>query len=414
MKSKHKKGDISVDFLITVVLLIAGFIILLVLFSNIGGTGKLDRTVCHTSVIYRASLPNLFQGYVPLKCQTNKICITSGLFSTGNCVSLKGETGITTVKVSSGTAGEKQIEQIYTQEMFDCWQTMGEGKVSLWNQYLAQNYGFGDVYPTCVVCTRIGFDYDKLKAAGINLDNVNIQEYMLTHVAPNSNLTYFEYMVGQGGQFSTSALDTSTITAGGKLPDASAISSATSQLSATSQQDLNNLESSKTLSQDYQVTPSSRLIDFNKDSTAILFMQITSPKQGETFGNLVTAAISILGFGTAYKPGAFFSFPQFSVAQDLAGATSPTGVVWEEYAAKSITATGKFAAKPLTYAIIATAVATAVIQQVNVAWQRSVTAGKCQDTEIGTNARNGCSVVRAIPYEPDTISTYCRVIESTP
>lgn len=424
MGRKNKRGTISVDFLITVILLIVGFVIIFLFYINLGGTGQLDRTVCHTSVIYRATLPSLFQDYVSLKCQTNKICVTSGLFTfTGNCSAFKGETGITTVKVPGGSAGEHEIEQIYAQEIYDCWQTMGEGKVSLWNQWLAQNYGFGSVYPTCTICTRLAFDYDKLQKSGINMDNVNIQNYMLTHLAPDSNLTYFEAIVGAGGKFSTMALQAATPSQTTTPSDTAAfaasigapIKSTNNQPSAS---DLNNALTS--LKGDLQMGAPDRKINFSKDSTAVLFMQITSPSHGDTTANFFSTIGGLLGLNIVSRPTSFFNIPQYipkgteyaltAAEQKIIGSATyinEKGFFSGSFGLKS------GAAKAGLYAAIAVAIVYG-LEQTNVAWQRSITAGTCGDTSIGTNARNGCSVVRAVPYEPDIISTYCSVIEGSP
>ncbi|MCF7800337.1 hypothetical protein K9M16_05050, partial [Candidatus Babeliales bacterium] len=52
-------------------------------------------------------------------------------------------------------------------------------------------------------------------------------------------------------------------------------------------------------------------------------------------------------------------------------------------------------------------------QQINVAYNQNIAAGHCVDVfdeSSGKEARNGCSVVRTIPYEE--IDKYCAVIES--
>ncbi len=427
METKNKRATISVDFLITIILLIIGFVIVMIFFFNIGGTGKMDRTVCHTSVIYRATLPTLFQGYIPLKCQTNKICITSGLFTAGSCSSFAGEKGITTVRVKGGSAGEKQIAQIYSQEILDCWQTMGEGKVSLWNQWLADTYGFGSVYPTCTICTRIAFDYENLKKSGIDIENVNIQDYMATNLAPQSDLTYLEAILGAGGKFSTMGLDFATST----TPTASTAPISDEAFNAgvgAEEKEVPSLKSDlESLKNKVTIEGLSAPINFSKDSTAVLFMQITSPSHGETTGNFFSTLATILGINIVSRPTAFFNFPSVSFERTGLRSITPSAELWKSPGSAikttrsifpKVSIKGSFGVtQGAARAAIPVLVAVAIIygaQQINVAWDRSITAGKCQDIEIGTNARNGCSVVRAVPYEPDTISTYCAAIESIP
>jgi hypothetical protein len=420
VKKEQKKADVSIGFLVTVILLVLGFVILLIFFYNIGGTKSIDTTVCHNSVIFRATLPSLFQGFVPLKCQTNKICITAGgltnTFDKGNCEAFKGESGITTIKVTS----EKQIAQIYTEQIYKCWTMMGEGKVSLWSSFLSQTYGVGSVYPTCTICDRIAFDKEALDKIKVNPANADTREYMLTTKVPQKDITYFEAIVGEGGKFSTAELDNLN-GAGNKVSgDLSASLDTTQDKDALT--NLNSLltdikKDSSSIEKTYDFE---REMNFSKDSTAVLFMQITSPQHGETFKNFLGTVGSALGLGFSYNSGSFFSMTKLTRAPaggiTVAGklykggqflpASAPTRLAIKGGAIRS------FAVKS-GYVLIAAAVVEGLIQ-VKVASDRTITAGKCDDVETGTDARNGCSVVRAIPYEPEMISTYCSVIESIP
>ena len=53
-----------------------------------------------------------------------------------------------------------------------------------------------------------------------------------------------------------------------------------------------------------------------------------------------------------------------------------------------------------------------VYQQGSVAYNRAITAGYCSDTLTGPEAREGCSVVRTANYDAESISQYCKNIES--
>lgn len=419
MKKGQKKGDVSIGFIVTVILLVLGFTILMIFFYNIGGTKSLDTTVCHNSVIFRATLPSLFQSYVGLKCQTNKICITAGgltnTLNKGTCEAFKGETGITTVKVTK----VEQIAQIYTEQIYKCWGMMGEGKVSLWNSFLSQTYGVGSVYPTCVICDRIAFDMRSLNDAGIDPAKADTREYMLTHKVPQKDITYFEAIVGEGGQFSTSNLENTNVE-GNKYTDLSSVINGEEKITIGDEQK-SALESLQSVLGDVksnvQKTDSfEREIDFSKDSTAILFMQITAPQHGETFKNFLGTVGSALGIGVAYNSGSFFQSPIKAVSTNVIWkGVDYTGMYPTRYKFVSPVNAGalKSFARTSFYLIAAAAVVEGLIQT-NVAWDRTITAGKCEDVETGTDARNGCSVVRAIPYEPEMISTYCSVIESIP
>jgi hypothetical protein len=202
----EKKGEVSTTMLISVILLILGLGILLFVYFQLGWTGIVDREVCHQSVIYRATLPGVADAkeYIPLKCKTEKICITSNGFlgfGKGECEEYKNEEGILTIGVSS--VGE--IEKVVARDILDCWNTMGEGKVSIFNQWFAEQ-GFGEVYSSCVICSRIAFDKEGLEKSNIDLDKVNVIGYMRTHKVPNGDLTYYEYLAKEDGKISVDPL----------------------------------------------------------------------------------------------------------------------------------------------------------------------------------------------------------------
>jgi len=72
---KEKKGSMTMSMLVTIIILVIGFVIVFYFFVMFDWTGRVDKEVCHQSVIYRATLPSVagMKGYVPLKCKTNKI-----------------------------------------------------------------------------------------------------------------------------------------------------------------------------------------------------------------------------------------------------------------------------------------------------------------------------------------------------
>ena len=83
---------------------------------------------------------------VPLKCATEKVCISDK--SKGECSEFETTKGITKVKVEKVA----DVEKLVSQKMVDCWTMMGEGKVSIFSPWVAQTYGIGEIYPSCVIC----------------------------------------------------------------------------------------------------------------------------------------------------------------------------------------------------------------------------------------------------------------------
>jgi hypothetical protein len=385
LKQEGKKATISVSFLISMILLIMGFVVLLIFYFNMGGTGEIDRTICHESVLLRATLPSIIENYVPLKCKTNKICITSGKLNdllplSKGCEDFKGEKGITNVRVSN----EDQIAQIYAQEMLACWETLGEGKASLFNQYAPQTFGIGSVYPTCVICTRIALDKEKVKLPNFDLSKVDVSKYMLTHKIPGKNISYFEYMANENGKVSIKdsifeKTDIPQITINDKSKDPQQLLNIGNNIVTQITYDDSSIVKT-------EINKQINNYSLQSKEGAILFMQISSPTQGKSILNILK---TIAGFEAAtfvLAPVRTFSLNKAAVS----GCTS----------------------NPLVCGILA--ITGVSLQQANVAYNRYVTAGYCGDVSVGTESRSGCSAVRIVNYDANDISQYCQVIEGLP
>ncbi|MFA7708307.1 MAG: hypothetical protein WCX73_05140, partial [Candidatus Pacearchaeota archaeon] len=340
---------------ITIILLVVGFAIAFYFLVMFDWTGNIDQEVCHQSVIYRATLPSIAgaKEYVPLKCKTDKICITSGIIG-GDCDEFENLDGVAKAKVNS----VKEIEKIIAGEIVDCWTMMGEGKVLVFDQWLAREYGVGDVGSSCVVCNRIAFDKEGLANAGIDLSEMDVMEYMQTHAVPDKDVSYYAYLSGGGGMIS--------IKDNLELPD-------------IKENEKNEIIEGDKISIDLE--------DFSEENPlgteelSIVFMQITAPKHFDTFRN---AAVTLFGsYGVS-----FIVSPKLATKSTLALLKSP----W-------------------TWAMVAIMGA---YQQGSVSYNRAVTSGYCGDVSAGDEARDGCSVVRTINYNAEDISQYCSIIESIP
>lgn len=434
-----KRAELSTSMLITIVILIIGFGILLFFFWQISFSGNVDKEACHTSIIFRATLPAFggVKALVPLKCKTEKICITSALFGQ-NCPSLKGASGVTKMRVSK-TA---DIEKVFAQSIVDCWEMTGEGKVAIFSQWYAERYGVGGIYPTCIICSRMAFDSASLAKSKINVDSVDVDKYMMTHAIPNKDISYYDFIAKEGGKAKVSQSTFETMTpanAEEKLIEASKnleSDSATLAKQMTSSpvpntgdtkdtiSALNNIdtvpageawcigngklehvltyeESQKigncfTSQQDAQTAlgvqagqPETPIN--SKEDVAVLFMQITAPTQ---WGSLKNIGQDLLIAGAA-------------VSQ------APGGGQLLSTAGKGVFNLCK--AWPVGTAICAVVGVVAVGgQQLWVSEMRSRAEGYCGDVSMGTEARNGCSTVRLVKYDETALKQYCSVIESIP
>lgn len=211
-----KRGDMTSSQIITIVLAIAGFIVVLIflaiLFEDRGGG---ERELCKFSVLTRATSPiDSLQASIPLKCTTEKICISeSG--KKDACKQFAGEENKKPVKLK-GTVDEKarKIEETYANAMFDCWNMMGEGKL---NVFSGSEFGGGvvssslDVFTnvlgftesiksSCVICSRIALADDLFEEDGKPgevLKKVDTNRYLRNEFIPNSNEKYVDYFADE-------------------------------------------------------------------------------------------------------------------------------------------------------------------------------------------------------------------------
>ena len=78
----------------------------------------------------------------------------------------------------------------------------GEGKLSLFSPSIAAKFGLSKPYSSCLFCSRIAFDIESLKKAGIDINQVDVKEYMMTHQAPGKQVSYTEYFGAENGKVS--------------------------------------------------------------------------------------------------------------------------------------------------------------------------------------------------------------------
>jgi hypothetical protein len=365
-----KKG-VETSLVVGMIVLVASVVIIFVFISNQDWTGSIDKQTCHTSVVLRgtaSSVSSLAEDVIQLKCKTSKICLTSGLIG-GKCDNdFKNSDDVKKVKVNS----KEDVEKTISQQIVDCWDMMGEGKLSLFTQYWAQS-GLGPVYPTCVICSRISFD-DKLSVSNPDLNKVNLLNYMMTHKMPGKDISYYSYLVQQEGKIDVSkgitVKDILTNSDGSPKTDADK-NIETSNLYSINPGDVEILQPSQP-----------------KEEMAIVFTQISAPTGGQARMNVLQA----IGIGTASS--LFFAGPITTVKKVVGVGTAIVG-----------------SGLPGVVAMIGGTIIIGATQQWNVEANRYAAFGYCGDIS-GQNGRNGCSVVRAVNYNLEDISKYCSAIES--
>lgn len=374
MKSeRNKKAEITSSQIISIILVIIGFAIILFVYSQISWSGMVDKEVCHQSVIYRGTSQYITgtTSFIPLNCKTDKVCITSG-FLGGNCKEFENVKGVTKLKVKN----KEEIEQFIARDIIDCWQTMGEGKVSIFSNFLADKYGLGTIYPSCVICTRIAFDNQSLAKSGINLSKLDVMRYMMTHAIPEKNISYFQYLAGEKGKVDAVMQN--------NLELYDIIQKQETELEREKLQESVDNGAVILNKNGEQITIEDMLKQPQKEDNselAIVFMQISAPSHSGVLKNTLGS------LGLAYG-ASFFLAPKFTTSM-----------------------TGKIFSSPLPWV---TLVIAGIYQQYSVAENRAISAGYCGDVSVGEGAREGCSVVRTANYDVNAISQYCSVIESIP
>jgi len=194
----EKRGEVSSQQIIMIVLAIAGFIVVVMFLSLFFDQGNMtNRELCKLSIIERATLP-LGTQIVPLQCTTEKICIsTSG--KTDACEQFAGEENIRGVKINldKPEKAKEIIERETANTIFDCWAMTGEGKLGIFgkealSELFSKWLGVGEeiTKPKCIICSRLAIAEDV--KGNETLKNVNVNQYMAKNKVPGSSLTYLQ------------------------------------------------------------------------------------------------------------------------------------------------------------------------------------------------------------------------------
>jgi hypothetical protein len=357
-KRGSKKAELTSTQIALLIFAIVGFVIVAIFVSQLGFDQLSEQQVCHMSVLTRATVPSSAQAYAPLKCKTQKICLSDG----GKCdASFAGEKIAPVISLNKeDSSAANQVADANAKAMYECWKMMGEGKLDLFHSLATMN-GFDKAKPVCVICSRIAVDSSRADSV---LSKVNMGEYLQTHQAPESSLTYLQAFTDK--QVSSYAkIEQETL-------------------------DKNFADLEKKGAEQFSFAATDKTPE-----TAVIFMQIKPENYGEVFSNLVG-----LG-GTA--AGSAFVFAPITTAKGA----------W--IAAKGIVR------HPVVAAVAGAAAAGYV--SLNVYQGRAAAVGRCGEVTIpgegngklkGDSAKNGCSMVEVLPYDAKAINKICNYIESIP
>ncbi len=171
-----KKGEITSNQIVILVILIVSFAVILFFWLSFGIKGTTDKEICHNSVITRGSVP-VFKDTVELQCKTQKVCITAD-----SCEDEGKYEEI--IKVKSKDELKNEIIDL----MYDCWWMMGEGKVDYQSSGAWKN-----LY--CAQCAIIDFD-DSVKKQYGDISYIELLNSMRSNSLPGKDMNYMEYLYG--------------------------------------------------------------------------------------------------------------------------------------------------------------------------------------------------------------------------
>ncbi len=175
----NKRGEITTQHIVILIVLIASFAIILFFLMRLGLGEMTGKEICHNSVVARGSsvLP---EESIPLNCHREYVCITSD----NTCEQM------TKPKKEKVTTKE-EVYEVLANEMADCWWMFGEGEVN----YVGSDY-FPGMY--CSICNQVAFD-NSLREEIFNTETIDKEDfynYLANENVSGMDLTYSEYLYG--------------------------------------------------------------------------------------------------------------------------------------------------------------------------------------------------------------------------
>jgi len=180
---KNKKGsEMSIGLIITIIIILASFIVLLFFWLRANPGGESEKDVCHNSVVIRGNsiVHGLSSELIPLKCYREYVCITKD----GSCDIMAKP--YTKEKVKT----KEEVYKILADKLADCWWMFGEGKMN----YVGKDFG-SKLY--CSFCSQIAFDDSVKEIFGSNeFNKEELYLYMKNKNMTAQEVSYLEYLYG--------------------------------------------------------------------------------------------------------------------------------------------------------------------------------------------------------------------------
>jgi len=177
-----KKGELTTQQLVTIIILIASFVIILFLLYRLNLGQTTDAQVCHNSVVLQEQ-SKITSGNID--CKTNYMCVSGG----DKCTAIS-QTNSVSIDTSKSTAVIKnETFKALADEMSNCWWEFGEGKIDYSSDTGAKQK------IECSICSISAFDDKVQKALGSGVTYNEFYNYLRT-TPKTASQTYLQYLYG--------------------------------------------------------------------------------------------------------------------------------------------------------------------------------------------------------------------------
>ncbi len=179
----NRKGELTTQQLVTLIILIVSFGIILFLIFNLGLGETTNKEICHNSVLLKSK--SVIGG--ELDCKTNYVCISGG----GDCEGFNEDYTIKidmepkpTEEKTKEVLIKEDIMKAIAEEMADCWWMFGEGKVDYVGGIKAIDNN------VCSLCSVVAIDKN------INIDKIPYTAFYnyLKTTKKDKYQTYLNYL----------------------------------------------------------------------------------------------------------------------------------------------------------------------------------------------------------------------------
>lgn len=180
---KEKKAGVSI--LVTVIVILAVFLLLGVFTNTFGATvvkGS-DIDICRVSVLAQAQTKTFGQTHTSLKCSRRQVKFFN------NKVEINGKKE---PKYKFDELDDEVVNKVIAEELRICWGMMGEGEIDVFRQPIITLTNIELGQGVCTICSEVSFD----KSVDRNKEFTGLLNYLKgTKKPPEKKIYYYDYLV---------------------------------------------------------------------------------------------------------------------------------------------------------------------------------------------------------------------------